>query len=237
MIRNRFIRLAPSLAIRYRRIVRYSFEPELPFVANYLRSHTGVFVDIGAHLGTWSFWIASRDQRVFAIEPNPVLANILRRSRIPKATIEECALGAIEGSVVLQVPFRDGLPRPGNGTVTGFRIAPDESVLALTVRQRRLDDLIVDAVAAVKIDCEGGEEGVIKGALGTIRRDRPLVVVEIHHERADELRRISRLLSPFGYKPYWLDGTQLVDCSTRPRPVPCDNVVFMSGLAGTDLVP
>ena len=237
MIRNHFIRFAPALAIRHRRLIRYSFEPELPFVANYLRKRPGVFVDIGAHLGTWSFWIASENQRVFAVEPNPVLAKILKRSRIPNTKIEECALGATEGSVVLQVPFRNGMPRPGNGTVTGFRIAPDEPVLAVTVRQRKLDDLIVDAVAAVKIDCEGGEEGVIQGALGTIGRDLPLIVVEIHHGRENELQRISELLSPFGYIQCWLDRAQLVDSSINPRPVSCDNVVFLSRLAGIDLVP
>lgn len=64
-------------------------------------------------------------------------------------------------------------------------------MLKVPVRERRLVDLVVGAVAAIKIDSEG--------ALRTLGRDHPSLVVEIQQERADELEHISKMVSHFGY--------------------------------------
>ncbi len=227
MIKNVFYKSAPALAVRYRKFIRYSFENEIRIVRDYLKRRSGLFVDIGAHLGTWSFWIASRKQPVVAFEPNPTLVDILQRSRIPNTRIMGCALGPVNGQAVLEVPFRDGLPRPGNGTITGFRIEAHQQVLEIPVRQCRLDEMNLGHIAAIKIDCEGGEEGVLEGAIDVIKSDMPLIVVEIHQERAQDLARISKMLGALGYSAYWVEGNSPILLSTKPRPDSCDNLLFI----------
>lgn len=227
MMKNRFYKSAPALAVRYRKVIRYGFENEIRFVRSYLKRRSGLFVDIGAHLGTWSFWIASRKQHVVAFEPNPTLVDILQRSRIPNTRILGCALGPVDGQVVLKVPFRDGLPRPGNGTTTGFRIEAHQQALEIPVRQCRLDDMKLGNITAIKIDCEGGEEGVLRGSMRVIRRDMPLIVLEMHQDRAQDLAKVSEMLGGLGYSAYWVEGNWPIPLSTKPRPESNYNLLFL----------
>ena len=236
MIKNLFYKSAPALAIRYRKVIRYSFENEIRIVRDYLKRRSGLFVDIGAHLGTWSFWIASRKQHVVAFEPNPTLVDILQRSRIPNTRILGFALGPVDGKAVLKVPFRDGLPRPGNGTITGFRIEAHQQVLEIPVRQCKLDDMNLGHIAAIKIDCEGGEEGVLEGAINVIRIDMPLIVLEIHQDRSQDLARVSKQLGALGYSAYWVEGNRPIPLSTKPRPESCDNLLFIPMTDGQDRI-
>ncbi len=227
MIRNRFYTTLPAVALRYRKLTKYSYEDEIAFVRDYLKvKGGGLFIDVGAHLGTWASWIANRTQPVLAFEPNPSLADLLRRSRIPNTEVLEFALGATTGSTELKIPFRDGLPRPGNGTVTDFRLDSGQHVLSAPVRIRKLDDFSLEQVAAIKVDCEGGEEHVLLGAIGVIARDRPLLIVEIHHDRSEDFIKVSELLSAFGYSANWLNRGQLVSVFEEERPPLIDNLVF-----------
>lgn len=204
VIVNQFYTRFPALALRYRKLVKYGFEMETTLVKKYLSSsRRGLFVDIGAHLGSWSYALASRRCSVIAIEPNPVLAGLLRRSRIVRTQVIEAALGDSEGSAVLQVPIIGGLPRPGNGTTTHFRMDADQDSLDLVVSQTTLDSLALDFVKAIKIDCEGGEMNVVKGGMGTLEEFRPLLVVELHHDRQEELEEIFGLLRNLDYEVLW----------------------------------
>ena len=229
MIKNRFYTSFPALAIRYRKLAKYSWEEEIGFVKNYLRrqGRGGLFLDVGAHLGTWASWIGSRTQPVVAFEPNPSLAGLLRRSRISNTEVLEFALGAETGSADLKIPFRDGLPRPGNGTITDFRLGPSDRLLTSSVNVRKLDDFALRQVAAIKIDCEGGEEQVLRGSAGVIARDRPLLVVEIHHERRQDFENVTELLSAFGYSANWLNRGQIVSTLEKERLPIVDNVLFL----------
>lgn len=230
LIINRFYTSLPAVAIRYRKLTKYSYEDEIAFVRDYLRDRGGgLFIDVGAHLGTWTSWIANRTQPVLAFEPNPSLADLLRRSRISNTEVLEFALGATTGSAELKIPFRDGLPRPGNGTITDFRLEPSEPVLKAAVSVRKLDDFFLGHVAALKVDCEGGEEHVLLGATAVIERDRPLLVVEIHHDRLEDFIKVSELLSAFGYSSNWLNQGQLVSIFEEERRPLIDNVVFHPG--------
>lgn len=128
----------------------------------------GVAVDVGAHCGLWAMHLARRFARVEAFEPVPehrecFVANV----RSPHVRLHACALGAAAGSVRLRQ----------NGESTGDTcvIADGEGIEA---ECRRLDDCALDALDFLKIDCEGYELEVIQGGIGTLRRCRPVVVVE-----------------------------------------------------------
>jgi Methyltransferase FkbM domain len=75
---------------------------------------------------------------------------------------------------------------------------------------KRLDDLHLDDIGLVKIDVEGHELAVLRGAADTLRRNRPTIVVEAeerHHPHA--VAAITELLSGFGYAGYFeIDGTR-----------------------------
>ena len=63
----------------------------------------------------------------------------------------------------------------------------------------RLDDAVRGPVAVIKLDVEGMEASVIRGAGRILSRHRPAVYAEAHSDEA--ARSIQVALSPFGYRP------------------------------------
>jgi FkbM family methyltransferase len=134
-------------------------------------------LDVGAHAGSVLREIvrlAPRGRHV-AWEPLPAFAAGLRLE-FPGVEVREAALadaaGERELTHVIDDPGWSGLaarPTPGGG--------PTET---LAVRCERLDDALADGVRPwfVKIDVEGAEALVLRGALRTLRAHRPLVAFE-----------------------------------------------------------
>lgn len=126
-----------------------------------------VFVDVGAHLGSIIDEVYRNDPTVsvIAIEAIPEKAAALRR-KFKRAQVHECAAGESRGSA-------------------NFFIAPRSGYSSLAETQGRrievavcpLDDLI-DTADVIKIDVEGAELGVIRGARRIIARFRPVVMFE-----------------------------------------------------------
>ncbi len=138
---------------------------------------SAVFVDAGAHIGSVLAEARHHDAsiQVVAVEAIPQRAADLAR-RFPKAVVHSCALGDHAGKVSFFVDLaRSGyssLARPATGSADGLQ--------EITVQLCRLDDLI-DASAAidvVKIDVEGGEFAVLRGADGMVSRCRPTIMFE-----------------------------------------------------------
>jgi FkbM family methyltransferase len=167
-------------------------------------------LDVGAHEGSVlreMVRLAPQGRHV-AWEPLPELAQRLR-SEFPAVEVREAALSdrAAERSFARVVgdPGWSGFverPTPAGGVVE-----------TITVRSERLDDALADGVqpAFVKIDVEGAEEQVLRGALETLRRHRPLIVFEHGLGSADYYgttpERIHDLLAgELGYGIRSLDG-------------------------------
>ncbi|MEH3053495.1 MAG: FkbM family methyltransferase [Patulibacter minatonensis] len=140
-------------------------------------------IDVGAHLGdvTRQLRESSPRGRILAVEPLPHLAAALRRelgASDPGVVVEECALtdgepGEVEFLHVRNNPGYSGLRE------RDYPEAPDFE--RLTVRTRQLDDLVEEHALAprvIKIDVEGAELLVLRGARRTIATHRPVIVVE-----------------------------------------------------------
>lgn len=122
-------------------------------------------VDVGAHVGLWSMHLADLFETVRAFEPNPVTADVWRWNvPNPNATLERCALGNRSGAVGLAL--QEG--HTGHTRIDGDGPIPIET----------LDSFDLKDVDLIKIDVEGYELDVVKGAEQTLRRCRPVVVVE-----------------------------------------------------------
>jgi len=147
-----------------------------------------VAVDIGAHVGLWSMHLVKAFAHVHAFEPIPPHGDLWRRNvAASNATLHRTALGARSATVAMEVPEET----TGNGHVVigrgGCSSAvpripdvsnPDRRDLWLGVPMRTLDSFALEEVDFIKIDVEGFERPVIEGAVETILRYRPHVVVE-----------------------------------------------------------
>jgi FkbM family methyltransferase len=127
-----------------------------------------VAVDVGAHVGLWSYWMAQRFERLYAFEPcdrhrECWALNVTQ----PSAELYPYALGASACAVGLCVEVESS----GN-----TRIAAGD-----TVEMRTLDSFDLQSVDFIKVDCEGYEAFVLEGAQQTLERCRPVVIVEQKH--------------------------------------------------------
>ncbi|THD54832.1 MAG: FkbM family methyltransferase [Bradyrhizobium sp.] len=136
---------------------------------DFLRAHTpigGVFVDVGANVGTYAMVLARHvgaSGKVIAIEPHPVtharLAFNRSASGFTQVQLVAAAAGPSDGELMIAT---DGDNLGASHIVSGDR--PGNAIKVPSLRlQRILDDAGADHVDALKIDVEGFEDRVLTG--------------------------------------------------------------------------
>ncbi len=151
-------------------------EPEIRHAAALVPAGR-VAVDVGAWLGPWTRVLSRRASAVHAFEPQPRLAAHLRKVVGPNVTVHESAVGDAPGEATLVVD--EG---PGRDALAHLQQAQPSSTdpgRAVRVAVTRLDDVDLGDVGFVKIDVEGHELAVLRGAAQLLERCRPTVLVEI----------------------------------------------------------
>lgn len=164
------MRREPTRDYRGRRVGVYQFGKISRAIAHAKRRR--VALDVGAHVGFWSMWLAESFERIHAFEPVPEHAECWRRNLagIQNATLREAAVGRECGRAGLAVErANSGLSHVSGGD--------DVEMVAI-------DALVVGAVDLIKIDTEGFESAVLDGAIETIRRNLPVIVVETNGQHA-----------------------------------------------------
>jgi FkbM family methyltransferase len=136
---------------------------------DFLRAHTpvgGVFVDVGANVGTYAMVLARHVEssgKVIAVEPHPVtharLAFNRTASNFTQVTLVAAAAGPSDGELLIET---DGDNLGASHIVTGERTGNAIKVPSLRL-QRILGEAGVDHVDALKIDVEGYEDRVLTG--------------------------------------------------------------------------
>lgn len=131
-------------------------------------------IDIGANVGDVLGTIvrlAPHGQHI-AFEPIPALAERLARE-YPSVDVHAAAASDRGGTATFQ--WIEALP-----ATSSLRLRADNTraPTAIEVQLERLDDIVEVAPAFLKIDVEGGEEAVLRGAQETLERHRPVVAIE-----------------------------------------------------------
>jgi FkbM family methyltransferase len=134
-------------------------------------------VDVGVWWGPWSWWLARRVPHVDSFEANPALVAKIGSVLPSNVTLHPVALSDQAGEAKLWIP--------GGGTGTEGRasLGPTQTAAPgwqqTTVETKRLDDFELGDVGFLKVDVEGHELSVLKGATNLLQRTRPIVMVEI----------------------------------------------------------
>lgn len=128
-----------------------------------------VALDIGANVGLWARELTQMFDQVIAFEPVSHFRECLRKN-VPanNLDIREYALGNEDTMI-------DMIVTEGN---TGHSHVDQSSTGSGSIPMYKLDSLKFDRIDYIKLDCEGYEIPIIKGARQTILKHRPIIVVE-----------------------------------------------------------
>lgn len=158
---------------------------ETHVLKTFLKNDKSVFYDIGAHVGLFSV-AASRlipGCTIYAFEPMPdnfeVLKSHLQINNIKEVQPFQYAVSNIEG----EVSFTNMGSSEGNTYINQSPAFKNASSV-FTVKSVFIDDLIAlgyKPPSIIKIDVEGAELDVLKGAVETIKRYRPVVLLATHN--------------------------------------------------------
>ncbi|MBI3675788.1 MAG: FkbM family methyltransferase [Proteobacteria bacterium] len=174
-----------------------------------------VAVDVGANLGGFAWHLSSHVAKVICIEPNPVAARFLRACNHPQYQIlEKAASDSAEGRVSLFVPVRAAGSSLARGSLEQSAVRSFDEVEQFSVEKTVLDSL-TDDVCFIKIDCEGHERAVLRGARRLLERTRPLLYVEIEQRHCAEpiLETFSMIEESYGYGGAFFRGRALTPIS------------------------
>jgi FkbM family methyltransferase len=158
-----------------------------------------VFIDVGANIGYFTLLAGQHlvhSGRVFAVEPNPSVAEQLRqnvaRSGLSNVTVVEAACSDSDE----RRPFYlADISHTGNTGQSSLSRENAQTETWVQVNCLTMDQLVESTKATrvdlVKIDVEGAEMSVLRGMTRTLTCFRPKLIVEIH----------PRNLESFGIKP------------------------------------
>jgi FkbM family methyltransferase len=175
----------------------------------------GTVLDVGAHDGLLTLPLARLPgARVIAFEPLPAafarLSAALAAEPGLRVEARRQALGAAPGRLVLSVPVLDGVAQEQwASTAKDFRGFAGVGAERHEVEVVTADGLGLTDLTHLKVDAEGAEEEVLRGAVATLRRCRPVISLELEERhRAGATRDVPALLGALGYEVgFWLEGS------------------------------
>lgn len=163
-------------------------------------------VDIGANKGAYLYWFQKAvgpAGKVFGYEPQPSLARYLESVhaalRWQNVTIRDCALSDVTGTGMLNVPGDGDSP----GASLGTAITDVTACRHYECQVDTLDHQLRDAnrITLLKMDVEGHELNVFRGAREILTRHAPVLLFECEarHLRQHTMADVFAFLQGFGY--------------------------------------
>jgi len=176
-------------------IVEESYET---FMKDLVKLKPGnVFVDVGAHVGKYSFYAAKQvgtNGLVIAIEPHPKNAENLRKG------IE------LNGLTNVEVVEKACSNYSGTGFLIEYELSarhelsmkPTRIKVKVDMLDNILQSLRINKVDMIKIDVNGHEHEVLEGSQKTLKSFKPAIIMEVMLENK---QKVFQYLKNFGYKP------------------------------------
>lgn len=182
------------------------WEPHVEHVLRQVLAPGSVFVDIGANVG-WHSMLASSivgtTGCVYAIEPNPenarLIAHTIDHNKLTNVRLLPIALGESLGFSA----FRSAIG--SNGGFLGRDESSSFDPSVTIVPTIRFDALDIPRVDVIKIDVEGAEPIVFRGATEVIERDHPLIIFEFSCEMTTRVGGVDprdhlKMFESYGYQ-------------------------------------
>ena len=146
----------------------------LPFLADPNKTA----IDIGANNGLYTYFLAKNCKDVKAFEPHEILYKFLVKASPENVTVINKGLSDITTTADFHIPVINGKEHFNISSFEPKMVKQHKTII------RKIDIVPLDSyeyqnVGFIKIDVEGHEINVLKGAAQTIEQSRPVVQIEI----------------------------------------------------------
>lgn len=213
----RDIRTVPNILLNHG-----AYEPEVWAVLSHLARDSRVILDVGANIGWYALHLArlldETGGMIYAFEPVPrTYAELVRNVELNgyASRIVPChhALGESAGAARFYIPAFTG-----SVAASRRQLFPDDANEAVECRVETLDAVArargIARVDLIKCDVEGSELFVLRGGAETIRRDQPIIMLEMLRKWARVFdyhpNDIIAFLGDLGYRCWSWDGAELI---------------------------
>lgn len=167
-----------------------------------------VFLDIGAHMGTYSVILSSHCKEVQAFEISPEtfigLEQSIKANDISNVVLNHCGLGSKNEVRPFYLISEDG-----GGCSLMEEAAQNRVVECIDVTVKKLDDFQLNNICFIKIDVEGWELEVIIGARETLERNNyPPIIFEAWNEGWYKAKKdiLFEYIKSLGYTIHQISG-------------------------------
>jgi FkbM family methyltransferase len=170
-----------------------NFEPHMVQLYRALVCKHDVVADIGANIGLTALLFSSLASKVFAFEPSPSTYKILETNlaRAGVTNVEAVNIGLGDKTETKTITFSKN---NRSGAYVSDKICPKRGHVTEKIKIDTLDNYFSAQKfrpTFLKIDVEGFEQNVIKGAKKILSETKPIVVMEMNHFCLNVLHRIT----------------------------------------------
>jgi FkbM family methyltransferase len=214
-----------------------SFEPNEFWFLGWVLTPGAAFVDIGANEGFYTVFAARRvgsEGRVYAFEPSPRerarLEGNLRANRLDNVTVFTQGLAEQAGRAVLHVADPE---HNGQNSLGAFGHSGVECAENLEIELTTLDHLrergSIGKIDVIKMDVEGAEMRVLRGATNTLRRDKPILLLELFDAalrgQGSSAEQVLTFLKGAGFDLYQFDAASGKPIALRAAAAQSSNII------------
>jgi FkbM family methyltransferase len=173
-------------------------------------------VDVGAYVGSYTWFLRRYSTHCIVFEPNPQLAAVLRQRFPVGVDVRILALSDHPGKAILQIPVRSSGPDPGRATIESDNLLTGASAILdeMEVEIVTLDQAIDEPIGFIKIDVEGHELKVLQGAERVLREHQPNMILELEDRHNPGIVAAAfAYLGERGYHGWFLEADRVVPIS------------------------
>jgi len=156
------------------------------------------FIDVGANIGNHTLFFSNYFKKIIAIEPHSKIFKVLKLNTEEKKNIKVFNYAIAEQNKFSYLNYK-------KNNLSGSNLLNKPQKFSQKVICKKIDSLIKksEKVNLIKIDVEGHEYQVIKGAINIIKKNKPLILFEHHPNNfKSKYSPTIKLLKKLGYKNF-----------------------------------
>ena len=223
---------------RLERSIKNKDENEIDLLKRFIKPGTDS-IDVGVYRGVYSYEMSKYSKKVHSFEPNPLIFKYINKN-LKKISnnidLYNFALSNENKVSNLRIPIRDKKMNKENyeehylmGRATVHKLNNFQNYEKFEITLKKIDDFNFDnEISFMKIDVEGHEMEVIEGGKLFIKKNKPVLLVEIEERHSKKnIHHSIDYINGLGYNSYFYDENNLKKTSELKNMKLFTNFIFL----------